>query len=528
MRHVLEIVLLLVLTMSVSVPSDASEVTDARLEEALRQLDHELARRDVYLTRRRAGIDSVRTVRNRLDPGSEKWMLATLDIVGRFGTFNNDSALAYLNAGISAANDNTDSMLLNRMRLQRAVALARGGLIEDALAERAMVDSVSLDDSTLADYFSLSRQMYSYIATYYEGIPKRYDYWQNLAIESQKRLLPLLPEGSAAYLRNLGEYYLGIREYAKARETLTPLVASLSPDDPEYAIASNVLAQTANARGDRNACLLRLAQSAMSDLRRANCEITSLQQLGGALFENGDTKRAHAYLTAAMANAVESRASTRLVRTTELLNAVEADHLTQVSRYRTFSTIIIISLAAVMLVSLVLMWNLRKQLARVSALKEEIQRAGTTKDIYINQFITLCYGFMDHLRDFSKLVNRKIATGNTEELLALTKSGKIIDEQSRAFFATFDDAFLHIYPDFVKQVNSLLRPEESITPENEGSLSTALRILAFMRLGIDDAGRIARALNLSVNTVYAYRNRIRNRAINRDTFETDLLAIPGL
>ncbi len=49
-----------------------------------------------------------------------------------------------------------------------------------------------------------------------------------------------------------------------------------------------------------------------------------------------------------------------------------------------------------------------------------------------------------------------------------------------------------------------------------------------MRLGIDDAGRIARALNLSVNTVYAYRNRMRNRAIDRDNFEASVMAIRGL
>lgn len=46
-----------------------------------------------------------------------------------------------------------------------------------------------------------------------------------------------------------------------------------------------------------------------------------------------------------------------------------------------------------------------------------------------------------------------------------------------------------------------------------------------MRLGIDDAPRVAQILNYSVNTIYAYRNKLRNRAINRDTFEADIMAI---
>lgn len=134
---------------------------------------------------------------------------------------------------------------------------------------------------------------------------------------------------------------------------------------------------------------------------------------------------------------------------------------------------------------------------------------------------------MDRLRDFSKLVNRKISAGQADELLALTNSGKFVEEQSRTYYEAFDGAFLHIYPDFVERVNDLLRPDEAIAPDPNGKLNPALRILAFMRLGIDDAARIAAALNLRVNTVYAYRNRLRNRAISRDTFEADVMAIPG-
>ena len=40
-----------------------------------------------------------------------------------------------------------------------------------------------------------------------------------------------------------------------------------------------------------------------------------------------------------------------------------------------------------------------------------------------------------------------------------------------------------------------------------------------------DATRVAQILNYSVNTIYAYRNKLRNRAINRDTFEADIQKI---
>ena len=49
-----------------------------------------------------------------------------------------------------------------------------------------------------------------------------------------------------------------------------------------------------------------------------------------------------------------------------------------------------------------------------------------------------------------------------------------------------------------------------------------LRIVAFMRLGLDDSTQIAKFLGLSLNTIYTYRNKVKTRAINRDTFEKDV------
>lgn len=46
-----------------------------------------------------------------------------------------------------------------------------------------------------------------------------------------------------------------------------------------------------------------------------------------------------------------------------------------------------------------------------------------------------------------------------------------------------------------------------------------------MRLGIEESARIAQILNYSLNTIYAYRNRLKARAINRDTFEADIMTI---
>ena len=101
----------------------------------------------------------------------------------------------------------------------------------------------------------------------------------------------------------------------------------------------------------------------------------------------------------------------------------------------------------------------------------------------------------------------------------MTKSGKFIEEQSHEFYEVFDNAFLHIYPDFLTHVNALLRPDARIELKPGEMLNTDLRILAFMRLGIEESTRIAQVLNYSLNTIYSYRNRLKARALDKENFE---------
>ena len=157
-----------------------------------------------------------------------------------------------------------------------------------------------------------------------------------------------------------------------------------------------------------------------------------------------------------------------------------------------------------------------------------LEEANSTKDVYITQFLNLCSIYMDKLNQFNKMVNRKITTGKVEDLIKITKHGKFIEEQSKEFYDVFDDAFLHIYPNFVKDVNKLLRSDEQIVLREGEKLNTDLRIIAFMRLGIEESSRIAQMLNYSVYTIYTYRNKLRNRAISRDSFESDVMKIKSV
>ncbi|MCI2122516.1 MAG: DUF6377 domain-containing protein, partial [Bacteroidales bacterium] len=73
---------------------------------------------------------------------------------------------------------------------------------------------------------------------------------------------------------------------------------------------------------------------------------------------------------------------------------------------------------------------------------------------------------------------------------------------------------------FVVKFNELLKDEGKIILKKGELLNTELRIFALIRLGITDSSKIAVLLRYSVNTIYNYRAKVKNCAIDsREDFE---------
>ena len=127
------------------------------------------------------------------------------------------------------------------------------------------------------------------------------------------------------------------------------------------------------------------------------------------------------------------------------------------------------------------------------------------------------------MENYRKSLNKTAARRNFDELYEAIKSTRYINEEIGSFYANFDEAFLKIYPTFVEEVNNMLRPEEQIVTPSNDKLTTELRILALLRLGINDSKDIATFLRCSNSTIYNYRTKMRNKAIDRDSFEEKII-----
>jgi hypothetical protein len=118
------------------------------------------------------------------------------------------------------------------------------------------------------------------------------------------------------------------------------------------------------------------------------------------------------------------------------------------------------------------------------------------------------------------MVNKKMKNKELEELYRLSKSSELKERELDELLQNFDSVFLHLYPNFVDEFNALLQPELRFQKKDDNRLVTEIRIFALIRLGIEDSSKIAEFLHYSVNTIYNYRARIKNGALdNRESFE---------
>ena len=149
----------------------------------------------------------------------------------------------------------------------------------------------------------------------------------------------------------------------------------------------------------------------------------------------------------------------------------------------------------------------------------ELSEVDKIKVHYIGNFLNLYSEYISKLDVYRKLVRKYVNSNQTDALLKLAESKQFIDEELQIFNKNFDRSFLHIYPNFVTEVNKLLKPERQIELADKTTLNTELRILALIKLSITNSSRIAKILRYSVNTIYNYRAAINKSAIDKENFE---------
>lgn len=489
-------------------------------EDALKALDEALDKSDFYEEIRLSKNDSLKSM--------IKDDITSVSLYEAIG--NNlrgvavDSAIAYYDKGEQLAFRLGDTLGLQRCQLLKASLLPVTGAVKESLDLFNRLEDEQIHESNKEIYYESGNRLFFYISEFYPTGKIRTEYIVRGAAFTDS-LVSFLPKGSVKYKFYAAQAAITNNDAVKARGYLDDVLEKTSIHDNMFACAASLRALTAQTAGNRHEESYYLTLSALSDAISGTREVTSLQRIGEILYKNGDIERAYFYLMKALDDAVLSGARIRIIESSQALPIISRAFREHDDR----KMVILWTLVLLLLVSIATLGTfaffLRQQKSKLELIRSDLAQSNHIKELYMNQFLNLSSIYMDRLEEFNKLAGRKIVAGQVEDLFKLIKSGKMLEEQHKLFFEVFDNAFMNIYPTFVDDVNQLLNPKKRIDLGDNVKLSPELRILALMRLGVNDYSQISRFTGLSLNTIYTYKTKMKSRAIDRENFEKEIMNI---
>lgn len=515
---------------------------------ALERLDAELLRKERYQQWRQEQADKLREGEGA-EPDSFRRARKLFDVSQIYVTYNLDSAAYYVNLLYGLA-DKAGSQRIHRIALLADIDvwLGRGqlGLAEELFRR---IDTAGMApweyDAWHSRYSSVANRRY---AETEDSLRKRA--WgdtvvhvRSLAVPGQSELTRARMKASA--LRDEGRYEEAIR-------LLEPFTARVL-SNPDRALLYYGLAGIARRQGDADRGLYYLAESSIADLQAGTRSYSSLYDLALALFDRKDYDRAAAYMGCSSDDAMHCRSMVRIpvsssavVKISEAISSNIAQRQAMMSTTIWLAGIFLVVLAAILWCVLWqhrrLRGNHRQLLYMSDQLREKndelqaknghIREINTAlvdsnriKDRYVCHYIDLSVHYIKQIEAFRREVCRVARTKGVDELVRWLNTSQAASGEYAKFYQSFDSSFLDIFPQFIEQVNALLQPESRFSPRTDASLTTELRILAAIRLGITDSGHIASLLNCASATVYTYRTKLRNAALDRDDFEQQVSRI---
>ncbi|MDE5922006.1 MAG: hypothetical protein K2G79_00770, partial [Muribaculum sp.] len=388
--------------------------SDSDYEGLLVRLDRELVKRDAYVAARNARIDSLRRVREVAS--SVDSLMLTVEIADLYRGFLTDSALVECRRAERLAGALNDDDTEFKMRLERIQQMPLAGFGHGAMAEFESLGLDSLSEVNHAKALWAGRQMYSYIAAQFPNFPDEQNRWNNKATELQESLGGMLEKDSPDMLLNAGECEFMKGNDARAYAILTELLERIDINSNMAARVASLIGQIASRQGRVDESIYYLALSAIADVRSATREVTSLQQLGIAMYDKGEIERADYYLQEALASAVECHASMRMLQTSEAIPVIsaagrDADNR---NRARLYCALGLMGLLAIGLILLIV--KLRNEMRHQQELRSNLEITNHAKEVYMSEFVSLCTVYMNKLNRFCEIAARKIATGATDEL----------------------------------------------------------------------------------------------------------------
>ena len=463
-------------------------------------------------------------------------------IVEEYVGYQCDSAYIYSDKNKEIANRSNNEIWLYKNLLQRSVLLSTTGLFVESKEILDHINPEALPSTLRFSYNSAYECLYSNLSDYSGGDSPYNKIYKNKLADYYNSAYKALKPGDPFYYLFLSHKNRIENNWSQAEQNVNKFLETTHPGTRLHAIGSFCKAVIDAKLGNIESQERCLIYSAISDIESSTKENRSMQDLASILYQKGETVRAYKYIQSSLEDANFYNARFRNIQISKVQPIIEETYLqtinTQNKQLR-WSIFLISILFAGLGITMYFIYKQLKMIAKsrnelsktnsvLKSLNHKLDEANHIKEEYIAFFIRQNSNYLEKFERYKKLISIRLSTGQLDKLSAMVNDKKNEEMDLNELYHNFDQAFLRIYPNFVEEVNNLLRKEEKYNLKL-GTLNTELRIFALIRLGINDTNQISEFLRYSLRTIYNYRSKVKAKSvIENDEFEAKIMQIGSI
>jgi hypothetical protein len=519
--------------------SGAAFAGNQKSDSLLKVLDKVIQDRSKYVTIKDTKIQELKQKNAKVKDLRKKYDIQR-EIIEQYNSFLCDSAESYIKKNLQIAQKLNDEELILESSFRLFYIYSLSGLFLQASEIINTIDYEKLPTHLRAWY------CWNYIRYYENLIFYTADREFSKEYEAKKEayrdeVMKILYDQSDEYKKELAHKLQLSGKYDEAVSLLEPIFLKQEPGTHSYAMAAMNLAKVYKQEKNIEKEEYYLILAATTDIQLAVKENEALLSLAIILYDKGDVNRAYDYIRVALDDALFYNTRFKNSVIARVQPIIEDTYLKKIKLQQKNLSLYSIVISLLVVILTIGLFYIYKQVKVVSKARKELRvmndnllqlnhkldEANIIKERYLGYFMNQCSIYINKLDTYRKNVNRKLKTGQIDSLY--NSSNSELEKEIDELRTNFDKAFLKLYPNFVTEFNSLLKPQERYVLEEEGSLNTELRIFALIKLGITDVTQIADFLRYSPQTVYNYKSKVKGKSlVESDHFEEEVKKIGQL
>lgn len=526
----------------------SSFAQNKNIKDLYEQLDQAIEQSQYYINQKESRITKIKK-QSRQGHTPPQLLTAYYKLYEEYQTYKSDSSIYYIHQAIDLAKRNNMKSDITKLRSLLALQYSTSGAFTEALHVLQSIDKKTLNNSNKKDYYIAFYHVYGELG--FTNINIDTELSQEFYSKQncyRDTLFSILSPNSEDYLMRKEVLLTSQNKLKEALKINDIRLSKCKKGSHEYGIVAYYRYLIYRSLKDEDMVKYWLLQSAICDVKCAINDQASLWILAEILSKEKDVERSYKYINFSWNATKRFCTRIRSWQISPVLGTIDHNYQAELKKanHRLIFAIICVSLLVIALALLTFYVN--KQKSYLSNARNELKKTNTqleelnnklsftngmlkasndklnelngVKEEYIGQFLGACSHYIDKLDKMRLNVNKMVKNKQYNELYSMTKSSEVKEQELEELYANFDKVFLNLFPNFVEDLNGLLKEECQIHLSSPNKLSAIVRVFALIRLGIDDSTKIAEFLHYAVNTIYNYRAKLRNGALNdRNEFE---------